>query len=258
MKEYTKWAELLKQAVEEPGFLMDAYSAFHNYSLGNQLSAMFQCFGRHIPLGPIDTYKGWQAKGRQVQKGQKALELCQPVVITRKAKDAGEDDAETEQRVQVFIWRPRWFVLSQTEGPELEFPSVPGWSQDGALQTLGITQVAFDMPDGNCQGYAKGRQIAINPVAAMPLKTFLHECAHIELGHTAQSQVNDDDRTPRNLREVEAESVALLVGSALGLEVGPQCRGYIQSWLKDQSIPEKSAQRIFGAADRILKAGREG
>jgi hypothetical protein len=28
-------------------------------------------------------------------------------------------------------------------------------------------------------------------------------------------------------------------------------------WLKNDVIPEKSAQRIFGAADRILKAGSE-
>jgi hypothetical protein len=34
------------------------------------------------------------------------------------------------------------------------------------------------------------------------------------------------------------------------------CRGYIQNWLKGDTIPESSAQKIFGAADRILKAGR--
>jgi hypothetical protein len=30
----------------------------------------------------------------------------------------------------------------------------------------------------------------------------------------------------------------------------------IQHYLKGDTIPEKSAQRIFGAADKILKAGR--
>jgi hypothetical protein len=35
-------------------------------------------------------------------------------------------------------------------------------------------------------------------------------------------------------------------------------RGYIQSWTEAQSIGEKSAQRIFAAADKILKAGTEG
>jgi len=33
------------------------------------------------------------------------------------------------------------------------------------------------------------------------------------------------------------------------------CRGYIQGWLQGDSIPEKSAQKIFRVADQILKAG---
>jgi hypothetical protein len=147
--------------------------------------------------------------------------------------------------------------VNQTEGPELEFDSAPGWSREKALEVLGIVQVPFEYPDGKCQGYARRREIAINPVAALPIKTLLHECAHCELGHTAAGEVNDSEFTPRNIREVEAESVALLVGSALGLEVGEQCRGYIQNWLQADSIPEKSAQRIFGAADRILRAGQD-
>ena len=35
------------------------------------------------------------------------------------------------------------------------------------------------------------------------------------------------------------------------------CRGYIQNWLQGAAIPERSAQRIFAAADKILKAGIE-
>jgi len=57
------------------------------------------------------------------------------------------------------------------------------------------------------------------------------------------------------LREVEAEAVALVMCESLGLPGAQYCRGYIQNWLDDDVIPEKSAQKIFGAADRILKAG---
>jgi hypothetical protein len=35
------------------------------------------------------------------------------------------------------------------------------------------------------------------------------------------------------------------------------CRGYTQNWLQGATIPERSAQRIFAAADKILKAGIE-
>jgi hypothetical protein len=54
------------------------------------------------------------------------------------------------------------------------------------------------------------------------------------------------------LKEVEAESVALLCLESLGMDGAEYCRGYIQNWL--HVIPERSAQRIFAAADKILKA----
>jgi hypothetical protein len=56
---------------------------------------------------------------------------------------------------------------------------------------------------------------------------------------------------------VEAESVALLCLESLGMDGTEYCRGYIQNWLSGATIPERSAQRIFSAADKILKAGIE-
>lgn len=111
------------------------------------------------------------------------------------------------------------------------------------------------MLNGNCQGYAKGRQIAINPVAQMKVKTTLHELAHIELGHTRDKEFTETDNLPRHIQEAEAESVALLLLETLKLDGAAYCRGYVQNWLSGNKIPDTSAQRIFGAADRILKAG---
>ena len=85
--------------------------------------------------------------------------------------------------------------------------------------------------------------------------------AHVLL-HTSEGDFTDTEQTPRNLREVEAESVALLCCEALNLEGADHCRGYIQNWLylgigyDADAIPEKSAQKIFRAADQILRAGR--
>jgi hypothetical protein len=72
----------------------------------------------------------------------------------------------------------------------------------------------------------------------------------------------DAETTPRSLREVEAESVALLCCESLGLDGADFCRGYIQNWVRrasgfdPEAIPEKSAQKIFRAADQIIRAGR--
>ena len=60
----------------------------------------------------------------------------------------------------------------------------------------------------------------------------------------------------KNIIEVEAECTAYIIGEALHLGYADFSRGYIQHWLAGETIPEKSAHRIFRAADQILKAGR--
>ena len=85
------FAGLLRSAVEEPGTLSTAYQQFHNYSLGNQLLAMFQCHQRGIALGPLATFPRWRDLGRFVRKGEKALTLCMPITLKRRqdTNDAG-------------------------------------------------------------------------------------------------------------------------------------------------------------------------
>ena len=98
--------------------------------------------------------------------------------------------------------------------------------------------------------------LAINPVAQLPHKTTFHELAHIVLGHTQEGQLVDSDVTPRNIREVEAESVALICCESLQLVGAEYARGYIQNWLVGETISDRSAQKIFNTASAILKASR--
>ena len=82
--------------------------------------------------------------------------------------------------------------------------------------------------------------------------------AYILCGHTSEGELHDSEITPRNLREVEAEAVAMLCCEALALPGADLCRGYIQGWWdQGNPIPEKSAMRILRVADPVLKAGRE-
>src|SRR5689334_13999988 len=237
---------------------MRAYSLFWNYSLGNQILALIQANRRNIPLGPVASFNGWKELGPYVKRGQKAIELWMPVTCKRTVTEQGADgnEAETEITFKRFVFRRNWFMLSQTDGAEYQMPAIPAWDRARALATLKVEEIPFEMMNGNCQGYAKGRQIAINPVAQTPAKTTFHELAHIELGHTSEA-VHDSETLPRSLREVEAESVALLCLESLNMPGAEYCRGYIQNWLSGATIPERSAQRIFAAADKILKAGIE-
>jgi hypothetical protein len=121
---------------------------------------------------------------------------------------------------------------------------------------LDITRAQFDEMNGNIQGFATGREFAINPIAAIPHKTTFHEIATSVLHHTTNEKLADSDATPMNLREAEAEAVALICCETLSLDGAEHARGYIRHWLRGQrEIPNHNAARIFTAASTILKAG---
>jgi antirestriction protein ArdC len=256
MKDHANWQELLIDAVNQPGRIMAAYTAFHNYSIGNALLALSQCLRRNLAPGPLNTYKGWQELGRYVKKGEQALTLCMPVTAKKK-KTNPETKLEQEQVLTYFVYRPFWFTLSQTGGGNPYSLHAPAFDLEAALSNLGIRRIDFDMLDGNIQGFAREKTIAISPIAQLPLKTIFHELAHVVLNHAAEQALVEEESTPRSLREVEAESTALICLEALGLEGSAYCRGYIQHWLQDkEEIPISSAQKIFAAATAILKAGQ--
>jgi hypothetical protein len=254
--EEIQFRQLLEEAVTKPGSMMQAYSLFWNYSLGNQLLALLQAHKRGITLGPIASFNRWKELGRYVKRGERAIELCMPVTVKRTVTEQGTDGNETQTEIAFkrFVYKRNWFMLSQTDGAAYEAPSIPTWDRALALLSLNVEEIPFEMLNGNCQGYATGRQLAINPLAQLPAKTTFHELAHIELRHTTEAK-HDSEMLPRNLQEVEAESVALLCLASLGMDGSEFCRGYIQNWLQGGTIPERSAQRIFSAADKILKAG---
>jgi hypothetical protein len=256
-RQHATWGELLRDAVEKPGRLLEAYTAFHNYSLGNALLALEQCIRRNLQPGPLNTYRGWVEKKRQVRKGEKGITLCMPMPFKRAAQsDDAQDETTEPQTCYAFRFRAYWFVLAQTEGEEMYVPPIPAFDIDTALRSMNITRTSFDEMNGNIQGFANGREIAVNPLAALPHKTTFHEVAHIVLGHTTTDRLVDSEQTARHIREVEAESVALICCETLGLEGAEFCRGYIQHWLKtEKEIPNQSAARIFAAATSILKAG---
>jgi len=93
-------------------------------------------------------------------------------------------------------------------------------------------------------------------VAEYPHKTRFHEIAHVVLGHTKEGLMTDSEFTPRDVREVEAEGVAYILCALLGLPGLDESRGYIQNWLEGAVITDKSAQRIFSTANKILEAGQ--
>src|SRR5437870_3305178 len=150
------WQKILHDAIHTPGRISEAYSRFHNYSVGNQLLALFQCSARGLQPGPIATFPRWKELGRHVRRGEKALTLCMPVTCKAKQTTQDEQGSETEQEIAFarFVYRNHWFVLAQTEGAEYEPEPepLPEWDEPSALTGLAIERIPFDDLDGNTQG----------------------------------------------------------------------------------------------------------
>jgi len=268
------YSELLKDAITKEGKLLEAYRAFHNFSLLNRIYACFQLAALGKDITPIKTFNQWKEANRHVKRGEKALELCMPINKTwyrycddKKFIPFSTSKEQIEKllvsgkvekfQYKDFLFKKYWFSLSQTDGQEFEPENINiNWNKQKALTELSINEIPFSIINGNCQGYVTEKnEIAINPLAQLPVKTLFHEIAHILLGHTNKEVLTDNQDLTINLMEVEAEATSLLCLESLGLKGSEYCRGYIQNWYNGHEIPEKSAQRIISAAEKILKAG---
>lgn len=251
------YQSLFSTAINDPGKLADYYHCFYNYSFGNMLFLMYQGI-----TSPVATFKRWSNQGRKIIKGSKAKSIWIPNIKKGTKEDiAGE---LVEFSYTRFFAKACIFELNDTTGDDYYSPEVelPQFSKTKILNALEIKEIEFSAAQTlNTQGYAYStlREIAINPLAAYPVKTFLHEVAHCLLhAHDENGLVIAHGlEIPESLMEVEAESTAFIVGSFLGLlneDAQLFSRGYIQSYLAKFPMQEKTCQRIFGAADKILKA----
>lgn len=242
------WPALLTQALTLPGQLGTTYCRFYQYSFQNQILLWSQ--GVTEPCAPFSV---WKSLGRIPVKGGGRY-VMHPVPFRKTNKKTGEEEVV----VCRFRLKRTTFPYSNTEGPEVEWPELPAWDWQRALATLDIEQVPYSLVDGNTQGYALGRQVAVSPVAVYPLKTGLHELGHIILGHTAAEDLDDGEMLCRGVREFQAEAVAYLLAHEIGLTqwAPEESRAYIQGWLGNQEVSERHIRSVFGAVDRILAAGR--
>jgi antirestriction protein ArdC len=253
------WRATLTEALNAPGALGNTYTRFYNYSFLNQIRLMMQGTRE-----PVATYNRWQELGRQVRKGSKAKVVLAPVLVGGDLKDAsgnmviGDDGKPRKRQILVGFRDSRSvFGYSDTDGDELPLVELPGWDVDTALAALNVDRVTFDMINGNAQGFSfeddNGRHVAINPTAAYPAKTLLHELAHLLLGHCQQG-----DHTHRGVAEFEAEATAYLVAKELQLIEwdAAESRAYIQTWLGGAEVTEDNITPVFAAVNKILTAGR--
>ena len=196
-------------------------------------------------------------------------------------KTESNEEEETINKLQDdikhFVFKKYWFTYSQTEPidnqteeqkqQEKEFLdscnnknlNIRFRDIERLLKKANIEKVDYHTLNGNIQGYSFENKIAISPFAENPLKTTLHEVAHIILGHTTDKLTFNAKE--RAIQEIEAEGVSYLVSIICGASEDSliKTRGYIQHYLKVLDKEEKEDkkklvyQNIIKASEQILK-----
>ena len=170
-------------------------------------------------------------------------------VINKEKNDEWIDEVKS----MFFMPRKNWFTVYQTEGDDY-IPEVPWFDFSHIDEKLQVTKIPFIHMNWNCQWYASWREYAINPVAVNPMKTMFHELAHILLGHT-EERIDDHTTLARNIKEFQAESVALICAACIGqTDQLSYSLGYIQNWGIPEELDKKMIEKLFACSNKIISA----
>jgi len=227
--------------------LFKTMSRFHKYSWHNVCLIASQ----RPTATRVAGFQAWRTLGRFVRKGEKGIAILAPIVGRK------HEDAVDEQSRAVLGFRAAYvFDVAQTDGDPLPAPAEasgdPGLAFDvlaAAIREHGIVIERVDDLDG-ALGTSHGGMIRLlnGLTSAVAFTTLVHEYAH-ELLHRA-----DDRPASRDTRELEAEAVAFVVGSAVGLDTADASRDYIHLYRGDREALSNSLVRIQRAASVILSA----
>jgi len=264
---------------------------FRSRSFGNTLLIFAQhqdAYEKGRVPDPVPSYvagiKQWNTLGRQVVKGQPGYMIYAPV--TRRFASTNPTDPESWRKLdrgekprpgetvrsKMVTVKPAYvWDVSQTAGdpiPERPRPvllagQAPAGLWDGLAAAVAERGYKLsDAPDALVLGGANGvtdfaaRTVTVRADMddAARIKTLAHELGHIALDH--------GDRGPQGLHrgigEVEAESVALMVCTAFGLDSTGYTVPYVASWsstVQGQNpieVIRATGERVRGTALAIL------
>lgn len=158
------------------------------------------------------------------------------------------------------------FDVSQTEGRELPALGVDELTggvarYEAAMRAVSEVSrypVSFEDIPGGAKGFfsrSEPKRIVIQKgmSQAQTLKTAIHELAHSVM-HDSEPKGEGPALPGRATREVQAESVAFVVSSWLGLDTGDYSFGYVAGWSEGKDLSElrASLDEIRGAAHGII------
>ncbi len=240
---------------------------FHRYSPQNQMLLAVQ--GAE---GAVAGYRNWQripAQGGgtcQVAKGQVGLKILAPM----KGRSVQTDEVTGEEVTKHFlrgfrtvsVFHQGQLVAPPDIGQEAVMPTLltgeNRWEDVWSAVSDQLEANGYDVDlhsrspieKWNGQTNYATRQVLIadDLEPAQQLKTLLHEWAHVNLDHESRSLL------PRDVREVEAESVAYLLGQTIGLDSQAYSVPYIAGWaVGDLDLIETTAQQVLATTKQLVE-----
>ena len=223
---------------------LDTCARFHKYSMFN----VIQILMTRPDATSVAGFKKWQSMGRFVRKGESGIPILAPIISTVLDED-GEERKKLVGFKVVYV-----FDIQQTEGEPL--PEPPDWKspeQNAELQERLVRfaarkgiQVEVKAIGREIQGVSMGGRIILDPQAGT--KTLIHEIAH-ELLHHAHEIIP----TERGIHELEAESVAYVVGKHFGLN-GLSSPNYVALHGATAELVMEQMERIRNTAAEVIRA----
>ncbi len=235
---------------------LTAMGRFRNYSFGNILE-----IARQKPSATrVAGLYAWNQLGRRVKKGERGIRILAPMIgVGRKKDTEAEKDIRTQNQPVLVGFRSAYvFDVAQTEGAELpELASKVSGSAGEYRERLidfiiaqGI-QIEFKESIAPALGMSYGGKIALLPGqgSAEEFSTLVHELAH-EMLHKADRRT----ATTKTVRETEAEAIAFVVGTAVGLSNERASADYIHFYHGNAALLAESLEVVQKTAAVILGA----
>ena len=249
--------------------------SLHSYSFSNVLLINAQCPGATMVAG----FGAWKQKGHVVRRGEKAIKVLAPIlrktpVLDHAGRPVMDETGKPRFRREMVGVKPVSVFDASQVTPEVQVPPPPqlliGEAPPGLWDSLAelAANDGYTVVRGDC-GTANGlldfasREIRIRPDVddLMATKSLCHELGH---AFTMSPQDHETYATQRELREVEAESVAYAVLGAHGVDTSQYTFDYVAGWAARAATETTSiadvivatGQRVIAAADRILSHTR--
>ena len=223
-----------------------AMSRFRTYSWFNSVLIYFQ----RPDATHVAGFHQWKKMRRYVSKGERGIVIVAPMRFKASTQKPLVDE---EVDTLVGFTSAYVFDIAQTEGESLpEFAQVKGDPGEFTSKLKDLVEekglaLSYSPDLGGAKGVSRGGHITLlsDLEPGVEFNVLAHELAH-ELLHRGER------RPPKQVRELEAEAVAFVASSAIGLDTSTSSADYIHLYQGDDKLLANSLRHIHLASEQIL------